>query len=226
MPLMNALRGKTKETGRGAQERRTEQAAPRAGKLRGRLPSKRTINLATVNIKRINWKVAVPLILLILAGAAALSKFAVLDRYTEVAAVQRDVAQLQSEVAAGYRRIESFGSLNERYAHYSYADMTQEEAERVDRVDVIRLLRRVVLPRIEVDMWSLNENVLTVTVRAGRLQDVNQLAQIMLDEDIVEYCTVRSAATIEERGSAATEEDDTQSEQVMAVLEALLVQPE
>ena len=81
MPILKKSPDKAKTAGRNARAQKPRQAAEqpkaRAKKPRGRLPSKRTINLATVNIKRINWFVAIPLILLILVGAAALSKFAV-----------------------------------------------------------------------------------------------------------------------------------------------------
>ena len=224
MPMINGLREKTKADDR-AQARQPEQTNPK--KLRGRLPSKRTINLATVNVKRVNWLVAVPLIVLILAGAAALSQFAVVNRYAAIESEQRDVAQLQARLDEGYRALAAFGPLNERYAHYSYANMTAEEMARVDRVEAIRLLQRVVPVHIETDSWSLNENILMITIRAGQLQDVNELAQEMLKEDIVDYCAVRSAATIEEQTAAAADgEPALKVERVMAVIAAVLKQPE
>lgn len=195
-------------------------------KLRGRPPTKRTINLATVNVKRINWRVAVPLILLILVGAALVSKFAVIDRYAAVDAVQREVSQLQEQLQAGQEAIDAYGNLSERYAHYSYAEMTDEEINRVDRTDAIRMMRRVVLPKITVDMWNISGNTLTIAVRANRLQDVNRLAQEMMKEENVEFCTVRSAATMEEREDAgAPPLPDGQGEQVTAIIEAALVKP-
>lgn len=165
----------------------------RAKKLRGRLPSKRTINLATVNVKRINWLIAIPLILLILTGAAALSKYAVIDRYAAVDVARADIALLQQQLNEGYEQIESFGTINERYAHYSYADMTDEEMARVDRIEVFRLLRSVVMPAVEVEAWTLNENLLTLNIDAPRLQDINDLMQRMLKDPLVDYCAVLDA---------------------------------
>ena len=213
MPILTKSPDKAKKDARNARAQNSRQQAAdqpkaRIKKVRGRLPSKRTINLATVNIKRINWFVAIPLILLILVGAGALSKFAVIDRYAEVAVVQNDIAQLQAQLERGYEQIEGFGTLNQRYAHYSYADMTMEEISRVDRVEVVRLVRRTVLPSVEVESWTLNGNVLTLSANADRLQDFNDLIQKLMESDIVEYGAILDAATFEEQTVANTTEGD------------------
>ena len=231
MPILKKSPDKAKTAGRNARAQKPRQAAEqpkaRAKKPRGRLPSKRTLNLATVNIKRINWFVAIPLILLILVGAAALSKFAVLDRYAEVAVVQNDIAQLQEQLERGYEQIDGFGKLNQRYAHYSYADMTMEEMSRVDRVEVVRLLRRTVLPSVEVKSWTLSGNVLTLSANAGRLQDFSDLIQKLMKSDIVEYGAILDAATFEDQTVTNTAEGDAEAvsaERVAANIIVLLRQ--
>lgn len=144
-------------------------------------------------------------------GAAALSKFAVLDRYAEVAVVQNDIAQLQEQLERGYEQIDGFGTLNQRYAHYSYADMTMEEMSRVDRVEVVRLLRRTVLPSVEVKSWTLSGNVLTLSANAGRLQDFSDLIQKLMESDIVEYGAILDAATFEYQTVTNTAEGDAEA---------------
>lgn len=175
---------------------------------RSRLPVKRSINLAQVDVKRINWWVAVPTILLILAAAAAFGKFAVADHFTAVAEARAEVSSLRAQLDAGYAAIEAYGDLNERYAHYTYSGMTREELERVDRVSVMYLLRRGVLSNMGLDSWSVSGNVLTLSVSGQTLQEINLMMQQLLSEDMVDYCTVSTAQMSTENGAAAEEAGD------------------
>lgn len=177
--------------------------AAKKQKLRGKLPTKRTVNLATVDVKRINWWIAMPATLIILAACAVFAKFAVADRFIAVSEARAEVTRLQSELDAAYSLKESFGDLNDRYAHYTYSGMTEEELGRVDRVEVMELLRRDVLPRMEVDSWSVNGNVLTLSVSGRTLQEINEMMQMLLADEIVDYCTVSTAQMSQEKQPAA-----------------------
>lgn len=185
---------------------------------RTRLPVKRSINLAQVNVKRINWWAAAPLILLIVAAAVAFGKFAVADRFAAVSAARAEVRSLQTQIDEGYAKIEAYGDLNERYAHYTYSGMTKEELERVDRVEVMELLRRGVLSKMSLDTWSVSGNVLTLSVSGKTLQEINMMMQSLLTEDMVDYCSVSTAQTSTENGAAEGEENETVSAIVIIYL--------
>ena len=185
---------------------------------RTRLPAKRSINLAQVNVKRINWWAAAPLILLIVAAAVAFGKFAVADRFAAVSAARAEVRSLQTQLDEGYAKIEAYGDLNERYAHYTYSGMTKEELERVDRVEVMELLRRGVLSKMSLDTWSVSGNVLTLSVSGKTLQEINMMMQSLLTEDMVDYCSVSTAQTSTENGAAEGEENETVSAIVIIYL--------
>ena len=86
-------------------------------RLRGRAPDKRTINLAAVNVKRIDWRAAVPSLLLVLLAVAAFGKFAVVDRLSAAAEARGEVSALQGRLDEDYEAIESFGEINDLYAH-------------------------------------------------------------------------------------------------------------
>ncbi len=168
-------------------------------KFRGRLPDKRTINLAVVNVKHINWKLAIPLILLILCASAAFCKFAVLDRMEAAEAAKAEVLELQRQLDMGYAAIENYGDINEIYAHYTYSGMTEEERTRADRIEMMRLIERVVLPTAPVNDWYVHENQLELNINGHTLQEINQIVQLLLAEDIVDYCTVSTASTNDPR---------------------------
>ena len=160
---------------------------------------KRVINLAEVDKKTIDLRIAIPAILLILAAAFAFSKFAVADRLIAVSRAEGEVAAVQRELDDAYRRLDSFGELTELYAHYTYSGMTDEEVHRTDRAEILNLLRKVVLPDVAVDSWNVKGNVLNITMTADTLEDINRNVQKINSDELVDFCTVNNAKTNENR---------------------------
>ena len=188
------------------------------GRKQGHLPVKRDINLAGQDEKAIDLRAAIPAIVLILIAAFLFGKFAVADRLLAVSRAEGEVRALQTQINEGYRRIDSFGEISDVYAHYTYSGMTDEEVHRADRADVLRLLRRAVLPRVEVDAWNLTDNVLTVNMTAETLQVINRTVQEMEADKAVSFCTVNTAATNDTAGNAQTGRDGTVTARVVAYL--------
>ena len=160
---------------------------------------KRVSNLAEVDKKTIDLRIAIPAILLILAAAFVFSKFAVADRLIAVSRAEGEVAAVQRELDAAYRRLDSFGELTELYAHYTFSGMTDEEIHRTDRAEILNLLRNVILPDVAVDAWNVKGNVLNVTMTADTLEDINRNVQKINGNELVDFCTVNNAKTNENR---------------------------
>ncbi len=159
---------------------------PLGGRRRkGTIPVKRVINLAEVDKKTIDLRIAIPAILLILAAA------------------QRHVAELQSQLDAGYEELAGFDELNELYAHYTYSGMNDEEIHRTDRAEILNLLRNVVLPDVEVSAWNVKGNVLNITMTAGTLEEINHTVQKVNGNELVDFCTVSNAKTNENKRTVA-----------------------
>ncbi len=176
---------------------KTKRGVSAGRRRRQQLPAKRWINLADDGQKKIDLRIAVPAIVLIIALAFAFGKFAVADRLIKVSRAQGEAAALRSDLASSYRRLDSFGELTDLYAHYTFSGMTDEEIHRTDRAEVLNLLRDVVRSRVTVDAWTLKENVLTIDMTAGSLQEINRTVQQIETEDIVSFCTVNTAKTNE-----------------------------
>ena len=173
----------------------SEALARRPATFHGRAPTKPDINFALVGVKHVRWWLLLLAIVLIVAVVACFAKFLVLDKLAEVNAAEAEAADARREVAECYARIEAYGELNDIYAHYTYSGMTEEELERVDRTDVMDLLERVVFPRTHISEWSLFGNQLSLTIEGGTLQEINETVQQLMEEDIVSYCEVHTAAT-------------------------------
>ena len=118
------------------------------GALRGRMPTKRSINLVLINKDKINPLTALLGILLVLALAAAFSKFLVIDRMTAMSQAQGRVQRLQSELDSALDTLENIGDLSETYAHYTLEGMTSAELGLVDRLAVLALVDSI-LPEID-----------------------------------------------------------------------------
>lgn len=212
MPIMT----KSKQT-----QADTPDAEKRTAGYRGRIPVKPNINLALVGVKRTRWWLAIPAIILIFLVAAVFGKFLVYDRLQEVSAAQAEVAAVQAEIAKYEAKIAEYGELNELFAHYTYSGMTTEEQGRVDRIAVMDLIQRVVMPQMEVSRWELNGNCLQMTVEGDTLQKVNLTAQELLRDELVSYCEVNTAAT-----DTTTKKTTVNPEKVAANIVVYLVKPE
>ena len=173
---------------------------PLGGRRRkGTIPVKRVINLAEVDKKTIDLRIAIPAILLILAAAFLFGKFAVADRLITVSHAEGEVVVAQRELDAAYRRLDSFGELTDLYAHYTYSGMNDEEIHRTDRAEILNLLRNVVLPDVEVSAWNVKGNTLNITMTAGTLEEINHTVQKVNGNELVDFCTVSNAKTNENK---------------------------
>ena len=184
------------------------------------MPTKTSINLAAVGQKKVNYKIAIPAFILLVAAVVLFSKFLVIDRLAEVAAAQNKVNELQSRLDVGYNELAGVEDLNDKYAHYTYSGFTEEELTRTSRVEVLRLIRRVVLPKVSLNAWSISSNELNLDVTANTLQEINMLAQALQEDSLVNYCTVNNANTNEQRTVNGEDIDETVSARVLVYLEA------
>ena len=175
------------------------------------------INLAMAGVVKKHYILAVPALALVVAGAGALAKFGVADRFMEVSRQREMTTNLQEQVDAVNAYIESMGNLQETYAHYTFQGFQESEIQCMNRQDVLKLLRDVVFPNAEVANWTLNENQLTLPVTGATLADINSLTQKLNQQEIVDYCNVTTAVTDQAQG-----EEDTVTGQITIYLKTIL----
>ena len=192
-----------------ASETKTKSKAPRAKRARGHMPTKKDINLAVIGEQRMNMLVALPAILLILLAAALFSKFLVYDRLQEVAAAQREVAELQEQLDAGYEELADYAELEDLYAHYTYSGMTEEEKERTGRVEVLALIDRLILPQAGVEDLKITGNQMALNMSGNTLQEINLLVQKLEADPLVDFCSVTTAVSKGEYDVPVTYDENT-----------------
>ena len=110
--------------------------------LRGRMPSKRTINLILIDENKINPLHAILGVLLIVLLAGLFSKFMVADRLIAMNASAGRATQLRTDLDKAMEAINTFGDVETTYAHYTMAGMTQAELSLVDRAKVLGLVEK------------------------------------------------------------------------------------
>ena len=123
---------------------------PAKGKslLKGKMPTKRSINLVLVDENKINPVTAILGVLLIILLAGVFSKFLVIDRLNAMSRAQSRVTQLQHDLDNAMDALDNIGDIGETYAHYTLEGMTAAELNLVDRTLVLALMDSI-LPVVE-----------------------------------------------------------------------------
>jgi hypothetical protein len=175
-----------KSSGSGSSKKKT-------GGKHGKLPEKRSINLIIEDSSKIHAKTAIPLIIIIVVLAVLFSKFLVIDRLVAMSNAAGKVAQLQTDLQSAYDAAASFGELEDKYAHYTWSGMNDEEKARVDRVRVMKVVEEILTTGDTSKNWTVTGNVLTVQVTGGSLQEMNKLAQKLEKNKYVDRCVITTA---------------------------------
>lgn len=181
---------------------------------------KKQINLALAGQKKKHYFVAIPAIGAIVVAAGVIGKVAVADRLVKMSEAQSAASELQKQVDDITAYIDSFGDLQETYAHYTYQGLNADELSYLNRPEVLQLMKNVIFPKVTVSSWSVSGNQLTLPVTGENLSDINSLVQELEQVPIVDYCNVMTAVTdsssTDENGNPAS--PDTVTGQIIVYL--------
>ena len=176
-----------------------------------KLPVKKTLNLAkAVEGEKINWLIAVPLIILICLLAALVGKVAVVDRYAKLQAIQNENSAIRQRNESYEKIIAEAEEVKGQYAHYTYTGMTSEEKNRADRLAVLELVDEYIRPYADVSSMSVYDNTLTVSCSEVTLLKVKEIVADLEENERVNFCHVNTAKS--------TDDDDMVSAQIVIYL--------
>ena len=182
---------KTPEAGEAVREEKKK--SPFEKKLV--LPTKTQINFATVGVTPMKVSVLLPGIVLIILGAAALSKFFVIDRIMEVSALQGEVAALQSQIDDEQAAIDAMGDIATEYAHYTWSGMTDEERTLADRMDAVKLIEDYVRSDAKVGSYTISGNEISLPITGVTFNEIGHIVNRLESDPLVEHCEVVAAAS-------------------------------
>lgn len=166
-------------------------------KSRGKYPAKTTINLVIRDENQIDLKIAAPAIAVIILLAALFGKFMVADRLATANRASGRAQTMRTQLEAVYEKLSDYEEVEDVYAHYTYSGMTDEELERVDRVEVMRLVNDALEAGYTLKSWSVSGNVMSMQMKGSSLQELNELSRILEKEEIVDQCVITSADKLE-----------------------------
>lgn len=171
---------------------------PKKG-LRGRMPTKRSINLILIDENKISPLKAVPGIILVVVLAAAFSKYFVADRLIAMSRASNQASSVQSTLDKATQTLKEYEGIEDTYAHLTYAGMTQEELDRVDRVKILELVSTILPQGESTRSWNVSGNILTVEITGSSLENLNQLARRIEESPIVDSCAIATAVKNEQK---------------------------
>jgi len=181
------------------------------------LPSKKHINLCLKEKSSINPLVALIAIILIIAGAAAFSKFGVMDRLSEVDRLNGEVNTRQYELDAMNTLLESYDEVYEEYSRYSVSWMNEEERNLVSRTEALSLIDEIVAKSTSVTRITISGNSVSAELFGITLADTSSLVDELKARDNVKDVMVYTASSDDGSSSLVslvikmtTEEEETE----------------
>lgn len=159
------------------------------GQPRGKIPTKTSINLVIKKERKVSPVMLIGSIVL----AVLLVGLLIVRPIVNLNMANAKVDRLQAELDEADKKIQSYGDVEKEYAHYTTADMTEEELSRVDRVKVMKLVEDAVVNTGVVKSWNLSENMMSLEVSGASLSELNQIAAALEKEAIVDRCVINSA---------------------------------
>ncbi len=165
----------------------------------------------TDNKKKVDLKVLLPAIAIILVILGLVGKFVVYDQFAELNKEIKLSRELYDRIEEKNNIIRESGELVSEYAHYTWDGMTPEEKGRVKRTDTAALVDFISTQGATVDSVSLSGTVMTINLNTNSLESVSKLLEKITDQEIVESSSVVYAATkdkeikVTDAGAEATE---------------------
>lgn len=136
-----------------------------------------------------------PIVITLVVAAILFSKFAVIDRYHRLWEKEAENRALAAELEKDNAALNKAKSLTERFYHFTWTQMDDEEVGRMSRVRVADLVTYITSQMAGVRSYTVSGDVLNVQVMADSLQSISRVAGELGKRKIVEGVTVQTART-------------------------------
>ncbi len=150
------------------------------------------------NENKVNWAIAIPLIVAVIALAGLFGKFGVYDRFVTLDKETRKIKQLEDQLSEQNGQIEALKAVSDEYSHYTWNTLSEEERNRVSRLEVMQLVDFIEKQGANVNYFNLTGSDLLITVNTKNLENVSALMKSLDEQEIVASTSMVSAKTIDE----------------------------
>ena len=160
-------------------------------------PSKIYINLAMREKRKVDPKLAIPGIILVLLLAAAFGKFGVADRMAQVSRAQGELNVVLSEKAVMENAVADYDEVKAEYAKYSINWMDDVEKSLVKKTDMISLINSQILLNSETRSITISGNTISAELVGLDMAATSALVDRLNARDDVAQVQVFTATTQE-----------------------------
>lgn len=145
-----------------------------------KVPSKKTLNLMIKEKTLASPTRLIPILLLIVVGALAFSKFAVIDRLDKVTKAENELAQMKNQLELIQNAYTDYNEIEDQYSRYSYENFDRTIP---DRIDILEMLERWVMPECTIQNLSINGRDLTMTIADIDMTTISYLNGVLTYEE-------------------------------------------
>lgn len=163
-----------------------------------KLPTKTTINLAKRESRKKDAMTLVVGGVLIALLAGGVAKFGVVDQLARLQEAENAYNQVHNQYLSMLQAVEDYPTVEERYRTYARGWMqagNQNGLVEVDRMDVLDMVERQLLPKGQINSLSLRDNVMVVSMSSLNLQQISAMVEQIRLEPIVESAALNLAST-------------------------------
>lgn len=174
-----------------------------AKKIKGKIPSKQTLNLVYKEKdtgRRVFVVLAIVLFFLVLALFAW---FIVRGQLSKVAKARNKYESLQNELNELSMIKTRYDGIEELYSHYGSSYMNADELALQDRIDVLREINEKISLSQGLSQVQISGNTATLQLMSLELKQVSTIVAMLEDSPIVSYVGVDTAA-MDQQGSYTT----------------------
>lgn len=155
-----------------------------------KIPTKTTLNLMIKEKSLASPSRLIPILLLIVVGAFAFSKFAVMDRLEKVNRQEAELAEMKRQLEMIQNAYADYDAIADEYSRYSYENFDRTIP---DRIDVLEMLERWVMPVCKIQNLSINGRDLTMTIADITMDTVTYLNGVLTyEEEMVDRVFISS----------------------------------
>lgn len=160
-----------------------------------KFPTKVKLNLAQEerSVKNPKAQIGIFVIFLLLLGVFV--KFMVVDKLSEAASAQRAYQNMQNQIQLLKEQNNSNKEVREKYSHYGYGYLSDEEKIEQDRMEILDLIGSVAISRADIQKVEISANVATITIDKIQLKTVSAIVEDLEADERVSFVTVSTAGT-------------------------------
>lgn len=169
-----------------------------------KMPNKTTMNLAILEKGENGKNADLAIIIVSVIILAIFAKFGVWDVYQKKVAEQTKLDAAQAELDQNKATLNRFTALAEKYSHYFYAFLTDDELAIVNRVELLDMLGTELFSEAAMENISVSGydsergNLVTLTFNDVTLDQLGRLSEKLQANDMVENVDINTTSTYEE----------------------------